>query len=135
MISTVHDPVKIEHIDKILTFLPKFERPGFSAGECISQKGEFPYCKYAPEVHAFISTIYDDGWIYLFDWSSWQKEAIKYLNDPSELESADLDTLRKLLTLHVRKERFCEGHMSEMIKSGHIVAILKRLRMIRDSIK
>jgi hypothetical protein len=135
MISEAPYSVTVERMDKILTFLPLFEKPGFSAGECILEKGKFPYCKYTHEVHAFISTLYDDGWICHFDWSSWQKEAIKYVNDPSELEFADLDTLRKLLTLHMRKERFCEGYMIEMIESGHLVAILKRLQTIRDSMK
>jgi len=36
------------------------------------------------------------------------------------LERADLETIRKLLTLHVRKERFCEGHLLGMFESGHL---------------
>ena len=29
-----------------------------------------------------------------------------------------------LLTLHVRKEKFCEGHIAAMIEAGHIRRIL-----------
>jgi hypothetical protein len=122
----------IENIDSVLAFLPVFERPGFSAGEIVSEKGKCPYVDYSPDVHAFIRTLYDCGWIRLFDWGSWQNEAIRYFGDSSQLDSADLNTLSKLLTLHVRKERFCEGNLFAMIENGYIVAILKRLRTIRE---
>ena len=47
--------------------------------------------------------------------------------DPEKVATASLEDVRRLLTLHMRKERFCEGHMAEMIRSGHIVALLRRL--------
>lgn len=39
--------------------------------------------------------------------------------------------MQKLLTTHVRKERFCSGHLAGMIENGHILALLKRLAAIR----
>ena len=50
---------------------------------------------------------------------------------PEMLEPADLETIRKLLTLHVRKERFCEGHLLGMFESGHLTKLLRRLHAIR----
>jgi len=52
------------------------------------------------------------------------------VNDETLLEEADLETLRKLLTTHVRKDRFCEGHLDYMFECGHITAILERLQQL-----
>jgi hypothetical protein len=37
-----------------------------------------------------------------------------------------------LLTLHVRKERFCEGHIAAMVEAGYIQGILERLKEMRE---
>jgi hypothetical protein len=46
---------------------------------------------------------------------------------------ADLLTLRKLLTLHVRGDRFVEGHLASVLESGHVTDILERMQQIRDA--
>jgi hypothetical protein len=33
---------------------------------------------------------------------------------------------------HVRADRFVEGHLASVLESGHITAILRRLRGIRE---
>jgi hypothetical protein len=33
----------------------------------------------------------------------------------------------------VRYQRFCDGHIGEVIKSGHITAILRRLKQLADA--
>ena len=48
------------------------------------------------------------------------------------VELADSEPILKLLTTHVRKERFCEGHLAAMFEDGHIVALLRRLKVIRE---
>jgi hypothetical protein len=48
------------------------------------------------------------------------------------LERADLLTVRRLITTHVRKDRFIGGHMVHMLESGHITAILRQLKEIRQ---
>jgi hypothetical protein len=40
--------------------------------------------------------------------------------------AADLGILRRLVTLHVRKDRLSDGHLKDMIAAGHIVAIVSR---------
>ena len=84
----------------------------------------------APEVDDLVQALYDNGWVEPFDWSKFQDEAIGYFENPSRLETVDLETIRKLLTLHVRKDRFCEGHFLEMLEKGHIQAILRRLAQL-----
>ena len=36
------------------------------------------------------------------------------------MDAADIETIRKLLTTHVRKDRFCEGHLGLMHSNGHL---------------
>jgi hypothetical protein len=41
--------------------------------------------------------------------------------------------LRKLLTLHVRADRFSEGHLAHLFETGQMVMILKRSAEIYQS--
>lgn len=81
----------------------------------------------SPPARQFIEALYENGWVVDFDWPSWQDEAITYVRSPDKVASADLETIRKLLTTHVRKDRFCEGHLASMVKNGHVGALLRRL--------
>ncbi|MEQ9453180.1 MAG: DUF6508 domain-containing protein [Phycisphaeraceae bacterium] len=73
---------------------------------------------------------YDAGLVVPFDWGSWQDEAARLTNDPQALSRAALPTLQKLITTHIRKERFCEGHLNAILASGHLLALLKRLQQL-----
>jgi hypothetical protein len=68
-----------------------------------------------------------------FDWGEWQPRAHALYRDPQALGRARLSTLRRLLTLHVRKDRFCEGHLAAMLAEGHIQAILRRIAELRPA--
>jgi hypothetical protein len=118
------------HARAILAFLPVLEAPGAKFGEIVTQSGQFPYARMAPAAEGLFQALYDNGWVEPFDWSAFQDEAIGYFENPSRLEKVDLETIRKLLTLHVRKDRFCEGHFLEMLEKGHIQAILRRLAQV-----
>jgi arylsulfatase A-like enzyme len=76
------------------------------------------------------AALHDHGWIEAFDWVAWQDEAAKYVASPELLASADAETIRKLLTKHVRKDRECQGHLAEQFENGHILALLRRLKEI-----
>jgi hypothetical protein len=85
-------------------------------------------------VDDFIKALYAQNVIISFDWTGWRREAQRYQTDPRALATADLLTLCKLLTLHVRADRFSEGHLASVLESGHITAVLRRLKQIRDQI-
>jgi hypothetical protein len=122
-------PIQLEQLDAVLRFLPKFEQPGVVFGEWRSPEGQVPYYSMTGEAMDFFRAIRPI--LFPFDWTSWQEEAEKYVADPQALETADLLALRKLLTTHVRRNRFVEGHFGEMLESGHITAVLIRLKEIR----
>ena len=125
-------------IDKLLKFLPIFEQNGYRCAEWVqpppSEDGinVFPFLKYYEAVNEFITILYEEGFIIIsFDWVHWQygKNLCK---NPKALEKAKLKTLQKLLTVHIRCERFCEGHLAIELESGDIIGILRRLKEIRN---
>jgi hypothetical protein len=75
----------------------------------------------------FTRDLYDAHIIYSFDWPSWQDTAQHLVNDSSALQNASLEDLRKLLVTHVRKDRFCEGHLHGMFECGHLVEALRQV--------
>jgi len=124
--------IGLKQIDAILKYLPVFEKEDYQFGQWVEPEGQFPYFAFSREVDEFIGALRKQGIIIPFDWTSWRKEAERYQTDPKALETADLLTLRKLLTVHVRAERFTEGHLANVFGSGHIRAILRRLKQIRE---
>jgi ADP-ribosyl-[dinitrogen reductase] hydrolase len=117
----------------VLEFLPLFEQPDFSPGEWITQEGHLPYFSYTPEVLDFIRALSGNGFIQPFDWMNW-REGEQLVDHPTLLSKANLQTLRKLLTAHVRADRFSEGHLAATFESGHMTSILKRMAEIHNLI-
>jgi len=120
-------------IEGILSYLDLFEAADFSVGTWSGEEGDLPWFSFDEAVSKFIQALYKHNWIIPFDWSEWQHEAEKYVNDPTLLETADVETISKLFTTHVRKDRFCEGHLASMFENGHIVALLRRLKVIHQA--
>ncbi len=132
----MNEPPKLttDNIDAVLRFLPIFEADGFTFGEWMPFEGGLPAFSFSDEAGQFIDALYHNNWVIPFDWGEWQDEARRITESPEHLNHANLETLRKLLTLHVRTERFCEGHLCSMFESGNLTAILSRLRAIRQSL-
>jgi hypothetical protein len=122
-----------EQMDAILPFLDRLTADGFSVGTWHSPPGQFPWFKVSEPVSQFEQALYGNGWITPFDWGAWQETAREYVKNLEKIESADAETIQKLFTTHVRKERFCEGHLAAMIENGHMVVLLRRLRVLRNS--
>ena len=128
-------PITSRQIDAIFPFLDTFEAEGFRASESVAKPGQMPWTNYCDDVNAFMQSLYDNGWVVPFDWGEWQGIAEQFVDNPEKLNRADLETIQKLLTTHVRKERFCEGHLDAMFENGHIVDLLHRLKVIRGEME
>jgi hypothetical protein len=63
-----------------------------------------------------------------FDWSEWTHgpECQMLVEDPANVALADALTLARLLTSHLRQERFCAGHLVAAFQDGHLTAIVRR---------
>ena len=81
----------------------------------------------------FVGGLDEKGLLFLFDWMAWNDTADSYIRNPESLLDASADVCFKLLFLHIRADRFTDGHLAKMLESGHIITILKRLREIRKS--
>ena len=127
-------PVTGKQIDAILPFLEQFEEAGFSVGTWPNELGVMSYFNFNEVVLEFQQILYANDWVTpKVDWVEWQDVAEEYVDSPEKIKSADVVTVQKLFTTHVRKDRFCEGHLASMFENGHIVALLRRLKEIRET--
>lgn len=118
---SVYPPFTSASVQQMLRHLESFHEGAFDAAdEHYQQTGQNPTC-----VDALASDVYRSGFVMAFDWPSWDvKQA---LND---IDTADLETLRKLLTVFVRKERFCGGFLAGLCSNGMVQKILLRLEVV-----
>ena len=127
-------PVTGKQIDAILPFLEQFEEAGFSVGTWPNELGVMSYFNFNEVVLEFQQILYANDWVTpKVDWVEWQDVAEEYVDSPEKIKSADVVTVQKLFTTHVRKDRFCEGHLASMFENGHIVALLRRLKEILET--
>jgi O-acetyl-ADP-ribose deacetylase len=124
-----------QNLDTVLAYLPVFEQEGHQFGEWVVDEGHLPWYRYSEEVKGFFASLHREGVVLPFDWPGWKQEAERYLFNPDALQSADLLTLRKLLFTHIRADRFTEGHLASVLESGHMLAILRRLKQIRNEME
>ena len=125
-------PLTSDNLQAVLKFLPHFDQPDFSPGEWITHEGSLPYFSYTQVMLDFIRALSGNGFIQPFDWMNW-REGEQFVDHPELLRRANLQTLRKLLTAHVRADRFSEGHLAGTFESGHMRLILKRMAEIHSS--
>lgn len=132
------DAVTIEDMDALLRFLPLFEDPGRqyivgSGGGQPTGDGAVTvrYPIYSREVLEFYRLAGQACWSdYAYD----PREASRMLADADRIERASLAELKTMLTYCVRGERFCDGLWAEMLRAGHIAALLRRLQVLRGQI-
>ncbi len=67
-----------------------------------------------------------------FDWGTWIEEmggkdwAVNF----DTVASADLDTIRRLATTHLRINRFVEGHFDHLVDIGYLTRVYERLKQL-----
>ncbi len=131
MDATVPD---YEDIDKLLAFLPHFDRPGrkfvkkWAVGEMSDGSTAFPYPQYEEDVLAFFKLAAQPCWS---DFNYQPETAAVMLGDEKALRNAKLTDIRTMLTYLVRSERFGDGSWEAALLSGKIVSLLQRLKQLR----
>ena len=110
-----------------LLVLPLFETRDYVPSRVATKANLFAPHVWDEHLSAFVNTLYRHNLIMPFNWSSWQSEAEAYFEHPERLQHAPAEDIWKLLTLHVRKDRFFDGHLPHMVEAGHIAALLRRL--------
>ena len=133
----INAPVLSADMEAILTFLPELERllPGHfwkeEADSSVEGNEVANQCReYNSVVLSFEESLYQHGFIRNFDWMKWTPDAQRIFDNPALLQRARMTTCVRLLTLHVRTERMCDGHLGAMLEAGHITAILRRMGVL-----
>ena len=80
----------------------------------------------------FVQAAYDSGWVLDdFDWMSWEAGR-RFGNDPMAIANATIEDIERLLTAYIRADRFCEGYLASVYESGHLIAVVRRLEVLRE---
>jgi hypothetical protein len=67
------------------------------------------------------------GLVTSFDWPTWMTGRGRELHGhPDEIAGATLEECRRLLVAHLRRDRFVDGHLRNVIDDGEVPAILRR---------
>lgn len=95
---------------------------------------EMSYCALTHDADDFVQAAYDAGWVKSFDWSSWvnTSEAQELNNSTSHISAASEEQISKLLTAHIRRDRFCEGALQSAFESGVLTAIVRRAEALLE---
>ncbi|QLE58841.1 DUF6508 domain-containing protein [Nostoc sp. TCL26-01] len=125
--------ITLKNIDKILTFLTLFSSQDAQLYAINIEPLTLDPYHYSPEFNIFITALSQENFVIPFDWLTWRSEAMSFVTDPKRLNLADISTIQKLCSYHVRQERFCSGHLAKMIDNGHFLTILQRLQVIRTT--
>jgi len=75
----------------------------------------------------FVSACYKEHFIQDFDWGEWVRQYESELESDNFIRAADLVTIVRMLTAHIRGDRFCDGHLLSVMDNGTIGKILNRL--------
>ena len=125
-------PLTKENINSALKYLPLFEdkdkkfyreAPQDKSGVVI-----LPFYTLTGIGNNFYQDLYKEGFVTKFSWVDWISQAGEYSANYEMLSKADLKNIRRFLTIIVRQDRFCEGLLEEVIESGFVLRILKRLK-------
>jgi hypothetical protein len=128
----IKEPIS-EELDKLLSFLPAFEKEGRTFGHWNVSKPEdkekhFPYAVCDEDVDEFFGLV---GTPSFTDKDYLAKKPDEWIKKTDFYKTATLDQLITLLTFFTRGERFCEGTQLNSLKNGHIQNILRRMKELR----
>ena len=136
-IEAQHGLTQEDRLAGLVAFLPIFEADGFVFAEWDTSEGHFPYCFLTNEASRFYQEVYRLGWIIAFHWSDWahSSEGQRLLNSHAEVARASVEDLERLLTTHIRADRFTEGHLAGAFESGDLTAILRRADVLLREVR
>lgn len=125
-----------EDIRALVSFLPKLYdrrdmqpiRQWLTNEEVEGGRLTLPRPKYDDTVENFIDLIVNQGcWL---DCDYVPEDVERLLMDETAVRTATIPEIRRMLTVVVRGERFCDGWWSFMIEQRHVRRLLERLEAI-----
>jgi hypothetical protein len=132
------NPITLDRIDELLRFLPLFDAPErkyvkeWAGGEATPDGAIIiPYPVYCDDVREFFSLAGQRCW----SDSKYDPREAHMMLDPEFISTCSLNDIKTLLTFCVRGERFSDGLWESVLESGEIVAILRRLAALRETLE
>lgn len=120
-------------LEALAAYVPVFADPdcqfgSWSGADALEddESIRLPYVELTEVAERFLRTCADHGWISPdIDWPAWAVTpgARRLHDEPAALESATSDDLAHLLTALVRGDRFYEGQLLEVFRSGLLLRI------------
>jgi hypothetical protein len=113
-------------IQQILAFRPRFvvHAGAAAANNAVALQ----------EVHRlladFISTLDSHGFTQQFDWQAFVESLNDDIDSTQLLNTADADTIRKIITAHIRMNRFVRGHLESLVLRGYFNSFFNRLEVL-----
>jgi len=134
MVEKMNGCVRHHKLSAIAHFAPVFTRPDFRFAARYEEMSGLVGTAGAPRPHLsesareFVETACGSGWVELADWRTWasSQEARDLNGKPARIATASEDQLGKLLTAHIRKDRFEAGALNSAFEAGVITAIVQR---------
>lgn len=84
----------------------------------------------------FLDALNYTGFVENFDYISWMQQRDQVNDMPAsmveEVKNADIEELRKLITMHIRIERFSEGHIQKLYEKGFFTKFFDRLEELNN---
>ena len=108
---------------RVLEFLPRFENGEFRDAVSAYMRTGIDL----PIVDELSMCISRSGVLLVFDWITWKNALGVDPFDPSHIASADLETIRKVLTYAVRLDRFSGGSLAVRCADGSMERAIRRL--------
>ncbi len=102
---------------------------GHWAGGASAREGypQVPWFQTSNLISQWEQALYERNIITSYGEDGWFDRMHAFSAEPDSLASADLLTIRKVLTTIVRGERFCDGHIQGMFSNGVAQAAMARL--------
>jgi hypothetical protein len=123
-----------EGVDALLKFLPYFcnKRSRFGTQSKNIDMTVIP-STLTKKANDFYEACYEHKFVQNFDWGKWSQSQQSLVHNGVGIESLDLTDIGRLLMTHIRGDRFCDGHLLAVMRSGQIARILERLAVLREN--
>ncbi len=123
-------PSKAETIRGLLVFLPLLQHPDADFIR-IGYWGDMTSRVSGATAKNVYQYLFNNGFVLGdFDWEAWSEQALSFEQNRHTLQNADLPTLYKILTVHMRADRLMEGHFDSIIENGFLADVLERMKDI-----
>ena len=87
-----------------------------------------------PDLQIFLEAMDALDFTAVFDWQAEFQDRMDELESEAAIDQADLETLRMIMTAHVRIDRMTLGHLDKLISSGYWNRCIDRLRQLRATL-